>query len=221
MISLILLVDLYDDYLISLNHLRLILGIIMMNNYSAETEMLNRIITYFKDEKFYEAFKNNSQFTEFISELVDKIAKDMGLQHYREYYTLDHVLYDKDDAIPEGLLRFGTSSVHGTWLTHICVAIEHENYLDACGGYQELAKLMLFNADMKILVGYANKGDNYDAYAQDYQLLFSKSSTSSSTPILLIGEYGDAHVDAYLITPNGLLKHNSEDETWFPIELSV
>ena len=50
----------------------------------------------------------NSQFTEFITELVDKIAKDMGLQHYREYYTLDHILYDKEDAIPEGLLRFGT-----------------------------------------------------------------------------------------------------------------
>ena len=177
-----------------------------MNNYSTGTEMLNRIITYFKDETFNEAFKNNSQFTEFISELVDKIAKDMGLKHYREYYTLDHILYDKEDAIPEGLLRFGTSSVHGTWLTHIRIAIEHENYLDACGGYQELAKLMLFNADMKILMGYANNGDNYDAYARDYQLLFSKKSTSSSTPILLIGEYSDAHVDAYIMVVSCILR---------------
>ena len=177
-----------------------------MNNYSTGTEMLNRIITYFKDETFNEAFKNNSQFTEFISELVDKIAKDMGLKHYREYYTLDHILYDKEDAIPEGLLRFGTSSVHGTWLTHIHIAIEHENYLDACGGYQELAKLMLFNADMKILMGYANNGDNYDAYARDYQLLFSKKSTSSSTPILLIGEYSDAHVDAYIMVVSCILR---------------
>ena len=145
----------------------------------------------------------------------------MCLQHYREYYTLDHVLYDKDDVITEGLLRFGTSSVHGTWLTHIRVAIEHENYLDACGGYQELAKLMLFNADMKILMGYANNGDNYDAYAQDYQLLFSKSSISSSTPILLIGEYSDAHVDAYIITFDGILKYQFEDKTWLPMKFSM
>ena len=193
----------------------------MINNYSDETKMLNRIIKYFKDEKYNEVFKNNSQFTEFISELVDRIAKDMGLQHYREYYTLDHILYDKSDAIPEGLLQFGTSSVHGTWLTHIRVAIEHENYLDTCGGYQELAKLMIFNADMKILMGYANKGDNYDAYAKDYQMLFSKSCTSSSTPILLIGEYSNAHVDAYLITSNGLLKYQWEDLKWQPMKSSV
>ncbi len=196
----------------------------MISNHSAETEILKLIVKLFNDnESQYEsAFKSNRTFTEFISMVVDKIAETRELMHWREYYTLDHVLYGKEDQVPEGELPYRSSHVHGTWLKHIKIAIEHENNLDTGGGYQEFAKLMLFNADIKVLMGYANKGENYDLYAYDYQWIFNKTTNLKSlSNILFIGEYGDIHVDAYLITGDGLLKYQWESETWSRLNTSA
>ena len=198
---------------------------IMSNDYSAETEFLNRIVKLVTEVRlvkseecnigYAEAFKSNSDFTEFISKVVDKVAEEQGLKHWREYYTLDHVLYKEEDRIPDGALPFGSSCVHGTWLKHFRLIIEHENSLDAGGGYQEFSKLMIFNADMKVLMGYANKGDNYDAYAKDYQRIYASVELSADAkPILFIGEYANMHFDAYLITKDGLLKCQWETNTW-------
>ncbi len=197
----------------------------MNNDYPAETEFLKRIaklvkeVQLVKDEGcsigYPEAFKSNSDFTEFISKVVDRVAEEQGLKHWREYYTLDHVLYKEEDRIPEGILPFESSCVHGTWLKHIRIAFEHENSLDGAGGFQELAKLMLFNADIKVLMGYAYKGDNYDDYAKDYYTIYkSVDLASGAKPILFIGEYDDAHLDAYLITMDGLLKYQWGTNTY-------
>ena len=134
---------------------------------------------------------------------------------YSEYYTIDHVLYREEDRIPTGILPFGTSRVEGTWLKRMRVAFEHENRLDSAGGYQEIAKLMLINADMKVLMGYAEKGENYDVYAKEYQAIFG-SVSALATPILFIGEYLDMHADAYLIMSDRLLKYDWEQATWYP-----
>lgn len=198
----------------------------MMNSdYFEETEFLKRTVRLVTEVRlvkseecnvgYSEAFKSNSDFTEFISKVVDKVAEEQGLKHWREYYTLDHVLYKEEDQIPEGVLPFGSSCVHGTWLKHFRLIIEHENSLDAGGGYQEFSKLMLFNADMKVLMGYANKGDNYDAYAKDYQRIYESIELSADVkPILFIGEYANAHFDAYLITKDGLLKYKWDANAW-------
>ena len=198
----------------------------MMNDdYSIETDFLKRIKRLFKSVRlgkgngcsvgYAKAFKSNSDFTEFISKVVDKVAEEQGLKHWREYYTLDHVLYKEEDRIPEGVLPFGSSCVQGTWLKHFRLIVEHENSLDAGGGYQELAKLMLFNADVKVLMGYANKGDDYDAYAKDYHSIYkSVDLVLGAKPILFIGEYGDARLDAYLITGDGLLKFQWAKNEW-------
>lgn len=202
------------------------------NNFSAETEFLKLIVKLItkvqldKSEEcsigYSEAFKSNSDFTEFISKVVDKVAEEQGLKHWREYYTLDHVLYKEEDRIPEGVLPFGSSCVQGIWLKHFRLIIEHENSLDAGGGYQEFSKLMLFNADMKVLMGYANKGDNYDAYAKDYQRIYASVGLSSDIkPILFIGEYADAHFDAYLITTGGLLTYQWDANIWAALPLET
>jgi len=203
----------------------------MMNSdYLEETGFLKSIVKLVEEVRlaksedcnigYSEAFKSNSDFTEFISKVVDKVAEEQGLKHWREYYTLDHVLYKEEDRIPEGVLPFGSSCVQGTWLKHFRLIIEHENSLDAGGGYQEFSKLMLFNADMKVLMGYADKGDNYDAYAKDYQRIYASVELSADAkPILFIGEYADAHFDAYLITKDGLLTYQWETNTWDAFEL--
>ena len=203
----------------------------MVNNgYFAEATFLLRIVKLMQEVRLFkdigcsigysEAFRSNSDFTEFISRVVDKVAEEQGLKHWREYYTLDHVLYKEEDQIPEGVLPFGSSCVHGTWLKHFRLIIEHENGLDAGGGYQEFSKLMLFNADMKVLIGYANRGDNYDAYAKDYQRIYESIELSTDAkPILFIGEYANIDFDAYLITKDGLLKYQWEANKWDAFEL--
>lgn len=195
------------------------------DNYDNETEFLKLITQSMRDVRlpiggrlidYPGAFNGNKMFTEFISRVIDEVAESIGLLHYREYYTIDHVLYKGEDKIPEADLPFRSSRVHGTWLKRFRVIVEHENSLDAGGGYQEFAKLMLFNADLKVLTGYGDSGDNYDVYARDYQWLYKATPESSDAkPILFIGEYPTNNkLDAYLIMPSALLKYQWEREEW-------
>lgn len=201
-----------------------------MSEYPNETEFLGRVMKYLPDIKltdrggeigYREAYKSNGAFTEFISALVDKISADMELNHYLEYYSIDHVLYNDKDVVRD--LPEKTSHVKGTWLKHIRVAFEHENSLGQGGGYQEFSKLMLFNADIKVLMGWAYVGDDgYDPYAKDYWSLYkSVPSETEPKPILFVGEYSDSdegHVDAYLMTKSdGLLKW--DNSTWISMKL--
>ena len=159
--------------------------------------------------RYRQALKSDVELTEFISDINAELARQMEMFHFREYYTIDHVLYRDEDRIAEGVLPFGTSKVKGTWLKHIRVAFEHENHLDKAGGFQEIAKLILFNADLKVLMGWADQGGNYETFGREYQRIYeSAKPPESATPILFIGEYSDTHVDAYLLTPAGLLNHD-------------
>lgn len=195
-----------------------------MNEYQKEKEFLNLVIELLSKVKltsrggnigYEEAYKSNVDFTEFISAMVDEISARKNLTHYREYYSIDHVLYTDEDVVHD--LPHKTSHVKGIWLKHIRVALEHENSLGPGGGYQEFSKLMLLNADIKVLMGWANVGqDGYDPYAKDYWSLYDPSQKGMGPkPILFIGEYIDSdkgHVDAYLMTNEGLLKWS--DNTW-------
>ena len=198
-----------------------------MNDYEKETKFLNLVIELLSKFKltdrggnigYKEAYKSNSAFTEFISAIVDEISAQKGFEHYREYYSIDHVLYKKDEDVIRDLPH-KTSHVKGTWLKRMRVALEHENSLGPGGGYQEFSKLMLFNADIKVLMGWANVGkDGYDPYAEDYWSLYKSTPKEvDSKPILFIGEYRDSdegNVDAYLITKDGLLKWDKDKDTW-------
>ena len=197
-----------------------------MNDYENETEFLKLIIGLLPEVKltgrggnigYKEAYKSNSAFTEFISVLVDKISDQKKLTHYREYYSIDHVLYKDEDVVHE--LPHKTSHVKGIWLKHMRVALEHENSLGPGGGYQEFTKLMLFNADIKVLMGWANVGnDGYDPYAKDYWSLYEPTPKETDPkPILFIGEYRDSdegNVDAYLMTKDRLLKWDKDKDIW-------
>lgn len=196
----------------------------MSTTYRHEQELLELILQLLNEPKrkshYLEALKSDNELTEFISDLCAKLAETRDLFHYSEYYTFDHVLYRKEDRITEGTLPFGTSRVQGTWLKHIRIALEHENHLDKAGGYQELTKLILFNADFKVLMGWADKGKNYDSFAREYQLIYKNSEVSDdAVPILFIGEYADTHVDAYLITTKGLMRYNSNPPGWNPMDV--
>ena len=189
----------------------------MVRVYKNETALLKNLYRILKSKQYFTryklAMKSDPRLTRFIGEIIEVLARKLKMNKHSEYYTLDHVLYRNMDVIPEGDLPFGTSIVQGTWLKHIRVAFEHENRLDSAGGFQEIAKLLLINADIKVLMGYAYKGENYDAYAREYQKIFS-SVAVPTTPILFIGEYLDGHAEAYLITIEGPLKYDWNQSIW-------
>jgi hypothetical protein len=79
-----------------------------VNKYQKETEFLGLVMIYLHDIKltgrggeigYREAYKSNGAFTGFISAPVDKISATMRLNHYREYYSIDHVLYKDEDVV--------------------------------------------------------------------------------------------------------------------------
>lgn len=187
------------------------------NSFSSETALLQLIYSILGSEEYAPqyaaAMKVDSELTKFMKKVIEELAHRMGMRVFSEYYTIDHVLYREEDRIPEGVLPLETSRVTGIWLKRMRVAFEHENRLDSAGGYQEIAKLMLINADMKVFMGYAEKGENYDVYAKEYQAIFS-SVPALPRPILFIGEYFDMHADAYLIMSDRLLKYDWGQALW-------
>ena len=138
----------------------------MQTDYSGETSILKYMCGILNSPgnviKCRESFRPASAFTEFVSILVDELAVKMRMLHYHgnkkcDYYSIDHVLYRDEDQLQEGTLPFKTGIVYGCWLKRIRVAIEHENRLSGKrGGFQEITHLMLVNADIKILLGYAS-----------------------------------------------------------------
>ena len=208
----------------------------MKTYFENETSLLLKICDILNSQpyssQYLEASQDNSSLTEFIPHMVDELANQMGLCHYCgnrnwDYYATDHVLYRSDeDQVPVGSLPNKTSTVKGCWLKRIRVAFEHENRMDGDkGGYQEIAHLMIVNADMKVLMGYAEYGDNYDDYARDYYWIYkSGEQQKSATPIVLIGEYGRLKedgrqdLDAYVIATEGLFKYCWVKDEWSPME---
>ncbi len=82
--------------------------------------------------------------------------------------------------------------------------------MDSAGGFQEIAKLILVNADLKVLMGWEDKTKDYDPFAREYQRIYeSADPPESAMPILFIGENLDTRVDGYLITAKGLLKYHT------------
>lgn len=79
--------------------------------------------------------------------LLHEIANSLGLQVYAsDYYTLDAIFYSERDTE-----RFPDA----TYAKRIAVAFEHEN--DSKRSHEEMNKLQLFNASLKVLVTYASK----------------------------------------------------------------
>ena len=79
--------------------------------------------------------------------VMDEIAEKLNLLCYpRDYYSLDTILYKKEDLVPR--IREGAY-----WFRDIRVAFEHENNFKS-GLYQEVSHLLITNCDLKVLVTY-------------------------------------------------------------------
>ena len=49
-----------------------------------------------------------------------------------------------------------------TWIRRIRIAFEHENYFNS-GLFQEVSHLLITDCDLRVLVSYPNKRDEFDS----------------------------------------------------------
>ncbi len=195
-----------------------------------QLEELDRILrTLYEEqfEKYCSTFSSNTEFTSFISTIVEGLAAVLKLYVQHEYYSIDHVFYKEEDIV-ENRARTWVTDPHSAWLKRFRVILEHENHLEGRnGGYQEFSHLMVTNADSKILIGYGNQFDNYDFYAMDYESLM-KNLDYDPQPILFIGEhypisnsYGQSSLtlESYIISKRIIRKFDPKELKWKPLEI--
>jgi hypothetical protein len=83
--------------------------------------------------------------------VLPRIAESLNIQCRcdKNYWWLDGVFFDELDEVNfRGL----------TYAKAVSVAIEHEN--DGRASFQEINKLQLYNVPLKVLITYANDGEN-------------------------------------------------------------
>jgi hypothetical protein len=89
----------------------------------------------------------------------------MGLRCQKEYYSIDSVFFREQDTIhfPEGVMN----------AKYFDVAIEHEH--DITRTAQEVNKLQLFNAPLKVLITYDDTGSEWSEHLKEYEEIISSA----------------------------------------------
>lgn len=106
-----------------------------------------------RKEYLLKIWRNAPEFTSAIlsddNSIIVEVAKRLKLLCYNtQYYSIDAVLYSKEDIVP-GL------DPNQFWFRNIRIAFEHENYFNS-GLYKEVSRLLITNCDLRVLVTYPN-----------------------------------------------------------------
>ncbi len=98
--------------------------------------------------------------------IFPKIARRLGLLAWNnEYYTLDGMFYEE-----RGRDTFGKYTTYAKWIS---VAVEHANRPSK--SLEEINKLQMFNAPLKVLITYAAEGDESDSLLRKYEAVIGDS----------------------------------------------
>jgi hypothetical protein len=109
------------------------------------------------------------------SNIFPKIARHLGLLAWnKEYYALDGMFYEE-----RGRDNFGKYTTYAKWIS---VALEHA-YKPA-RTYEEINKLQMFNAPLKVLITYAAEGAEEDALLRKYESVISESDVFNDVATL-------------------------------------
>jgi hypothetical protein len=106
----------------------------------------------------------NSNYTETMKNEVLKKIVENKLKYIFEYWKIDCVYFDKTDIYWEDR--------RGTWLKKISIMIEHEN--DNRRAFEEINKLCLWRAELKVLITYYKKEDEVKKLIIEWSDLMSK-----------------------------------------------
>ena len=100
------------------------------------------------------------------SNIFPKIARHLGLLAWnKEYYALDGMFYEE-----RGRDNFGKYTTYAKWIS---VAMEHAN--KPAKTYEEINKLQMFNAPLKVLITYAAEGAESDSLLRTYEAVIAES----------------------------------------------
>ena len=95
-------------------------------------------------------WKNAGEFTSEIfyieRSVTAEIAGELGLEFYRNYYSLDAIFFFPSD-------RVYCAPAGQTWVQNIRIAFEHENFFMS-GLFQETSHLLITRADLRVVVSY-------------------------------------------------------------------
>jgi hypothetical protein len=117
--------------------------------------------------------------------VMQEVSNKLGLLHYNEYYSIDTVLYEEDDLVPD-------QPEGWRWLRDIRVAFEHENFFGS-GLFKEVSHLLLINCDLRVLVVYPDGEVNVELDYLHKVISGNRSSMSFSQDesFLIIFGYED------------------------------
>ena len=122
--------------------------------------------------------------------LLATVATELGLQYCREYYGIDFVMCERAD---EEHFR----PAKGWWIAQqLTIAVEHENRIWGAG--QEMNKLAMLNAPLKVLITYPWKEDVGD-YLGTYATIVKNADvfgdfTSRRKHLTLLASWRGEHV---------------------------
>jgi hypothetical protein len=96
------------------------------------------------------------------SNIFPKIAKQLGLSAWnKEYYALDAMFYEE-----RGRDITGKYTAYAKWIS---VALEHP--IRPSRTHEEINKLQMFSAPLKVLITYASEGPESDSLLQKYEAI--------------------------------------------------
>ncbi|HEX4151422.1 MAG TPA: hypothetical protein VHY75_04350 [Steroidobacteraceae bacterium] len=100
------------------------------------------------------------------SNIFPKIARYLGLLAWnKDYCTLDGMFYEE-----RGRDSSGKFTAYVKW---IAVALQHAN--KPTNTHEEINKLQIFNAPLKVLITYAAEGEEAEALLQRYEAVIRDS----------------------------------------------
>ena len=113
------------------------------------TEFHKRFLSYVTEERFGQAYRNNTVFTEAIVPEIANIIREMGFTPQFEYYRVDVIGWNSRWQEVEALARAWGMNPH---LWDLMIAVEHEN--DPADWADELIKLAHLRCPLKVIIGY-------------------------------------------------------------------
>jgi len=126
-----------------------------------------------EENQLFNLWRKVTEYTSFMlgtnskDDLLRQVAGKLSLKYYKEYWHLDAIFYDRLD-------KKHFEQPNATYAEYICVALEHENAITrSC---EEMNKLSVFNAPLKILITYPPSKSEEEKYLSEYRAILQQSA---------------------------------------------
>lgn len=150
------------------------------------------------EKRLLNKWENAEEYTTLIlkgrKSITKQIAKELDLEIFYEYYSLDAVFYKKSDIVKNNSKNKTWRTTGGTFLTRFKIVFEHENIITGkTGGYQEICHLLVTNSELKILVGYLDE-EKQKGCAEDFHSIIASQDDKKQSILLILGSLANGSI---------------------------